>query len=490
MKVNNITIVGGGTAGWLTAAYLKHQTPYIAITLIDKIIPETVGVGEGTLLNIGEFLKECGFSFFEWFTSVDATFKSSILFKNWQTQGQDIWHPFFKRPKKISDLYRIQDLWTQNQDLNFKKYASAFYDVSIDNKINQSSLESYAYHIDCGKLVKFIQNKIDINFINSDVVEVNKDNKNISSILLANGEKIHSDLFVDCTGWKNILGKPNEKIDLQDRLFCNTAIAGHIPYIDKQKEINPYVISEAVDYGWIWNIPVYSRIGSGLVFNRDITDIDTAKKYFIKYWDNRISEDNLKVLDWSPYYYKDMWSGNRVSIGLSAGFIEPLESTGVAMITSGVTQLSNAIREQFITEYDINYFNNQMQVLFEDCADFVSMHYYKNERKTDFWNWVNNKFKKTDRMNFYLELLKDPNKPLPYDGHFNSIFIGANWTTWLCQMDFEIAERNTGLSNELAREYLIKEYIMQEKYVSVNGIDHLANLDRIKEQYRVLNANN
>ena len=489
MKINSIAIIGGGTAGWLTAAYLKNQIPHLDITLIDKKISQTVGVGEGTLLNIGDFLVECGFPFFEWFTETDASYKSSILFKNWQEKNKDIWHPFFKRPTKINEKFRLQDLWSQNQDLDFKKYASALYQASIENKVNNNSLKSYAFHIDCGKLVKYIQNKIKINYIDSEVVVVNKDNDIITSIELENGKNITSNLFVDCTGWKNILGAPKYKIDLQDRLFCNTAIAGHVPYKDKQKELHPYVISEAVDHGWIWNIPVYSRIGSGLVFNRKITDIEEAKKYFVNYWDNRITVNDVKVLDWTPYYYKDMWEGNRVCIGLSAGFIEPLESTGVAMITSGITQLANAIREQFITELDIKYFNTQMQILFEDCVDFVSMHYYDNKRKTNFWNWVNETFVKTDRMKFYIEMLKNNNHPLPYDGHFNSIFIGCNWTTWLCQMNFDVAKRHTGFSEEESREKLLAEYILQEKYIAENSIDHLSTLNRIHEQYRVANEN-
>ncbi len=160
MNLTDITIVGGGTAGWLTAAYLRNQIPTLNITLIDKKVPDTVGVGEGTLLNIGEFLEECGFEFTDWFVKTDSTFKSSILFKNWQEDGKDIWHPFYKRPTQIEGNFRVQDLWTQNQDLSFAKYASALYEVSLNNKINPHSLDNYAYHIDCGKLVKYIQNKI------------------------------------------------------------------------------------------------------------------------------------------------------------------------------------------------------------------------------------------------------------------------------------------------------------------------------------------
>jgi tryptophan halogenase len=195
------------------------------------------------------------------------------------------------------------------------------------------------------------------------------------------------------------------------------------------------------------------------------------------------------VLDWTPYYYKDMWSGNKVAIGLSSGFIEPLESTGVAMITAGITQLCNAIREQYVQQLDIDYFNTQMSILYEDCADFVSMHYYDNKRTTPFWNFVKENFKVTERMQFYLDQMKDAKQPLPYDGHYNSIFIGANWTTWFAQMNLEIVARDTGFSQKQARELLIKEYILQEKYCSSHGVLHSTNIDRIREQYKIINEN-
>ena len=492
MIIKNVTIVGGGTAGWLTAAYFSNQLPHLKITLVDKLVPSTVGVGEGTLLNLREFLEECGFPEYEWIVNADGTYKSSILFANWQEEGKDVWHPFYKRATVINKNtgMRLQDLWTQNQDLDFGKYASALYEVSVDNKVDTNRIDSYAYHVDCGKLVSYVHKKLEnkITFIQSDVININKENNNITSLELENGSIIHSDLYIDCTGWKNILGKPQDRVDF-DRLFCNAAVAGHVPYKDRDAELNPYVISEAVDHGWVWNIPVSTRIGSGLVFNKDVTDVEEAKRYFCEYWDNRISPDDLKVLDWTPYYYKDMWSGNKVAIGLSSGFIEPLESTGVAMITAGITQLCNAIREQYVQQLDIDYFNTQMSILYEDCADFVSMHYYDNKRTTPFWNFVKENFKVTERMQFYLDQMQDPKQPLPYDGHYNSIFIGANWTTWFTQMDIDIVARDTGFSQEQAREVLIKEYILQEKYCSSHSVLHSTTIDRIREQYKIVNEN-
>lgn len=483
MQIKDLTIVGGGTAGWLTAAFISHNIPQLQITVVDKSIGDPVGVGEGTLLSLGPFLNECGFEFNEWFYNIDATYKSAIMFKNWLGEGKDIWHPFNKLTTKFDEKFRLQDLWSQNQDLDYKVYASGFYETSVKyNAVDIEHIDSYAFHVDCGKLVKFIQTKLQnkVRFIKSDVVDIVYDTEDIIKHLkLADGQIVESDLYVDCTGWKGLLRTPKKKIDLSDRLFCNTAVAGHVPYEDRPNELRPYVISEAVDHGWIWDIPVHSRIGSGLVFNRDITDIDEAKRYFCNYWNNRITPDKLKVLDWSPYYIQDMWKGNIVKIGLSAGFIEPLESTGVGLITFGAAQLNNALQSQLVTEDNVNYFNLQMKIVFEDCVDFVSMHYHKNQRKTKFWNWVNSRIKVSDKMKHYLELLSNPDTVIPVGGQYNSVFVGANWSLWLAQMGYPVAERHTGRSNEESRELLIDHYNKREKFRYLGSRHHSTEIDRI-----------
>lgn len=483
MQIKNITIVGGGTAGWLTAAFISHNIPQLEITVIDKSIGDSVGVGEGTLLSLGPFLSECGFEFSEWFFNIDATYKSAIMFKNWLAEGKDIWHPFNKANTKFDEKFRLQDLWSQNQDLDYKIYASGFYETSVKyNSVDLENMDSYAFHVDCGKLVNFIQTKLKnkIKFIKSDVTDIiYNDDNTIKNLKLINGEIIKSDLYVDCTGWKGLLRVPEKKVNLTDRLFCNTAVAGHIPYEDRNSELKPYVISEAVDHGWVWNIPVHSRIGSGLVFNRDVTTIDEAKNYFCKYWNNRITPDKLKVLDWTPYYIEDMWQGNVVKIGLSAGFIEPLESTGVALITFGAAQLNNALQSQFVSKDNTDYFNLQMKIVFEDCVDFVSMHYHKNQRNTKFWNWVNSKSVISNKMQHYLDLLKDPRSVIPVGGQYNSVFVGANWSSWLIQMGYSVAERLTGRSGEEARELIIDHYNKREKFRYLGSRQHYAEIDRI-----------
>ena len=485
MKVENIVIVGGGTSGWLTAAYLSNNHPDISITIVDKEIGNAIGVGEATLLNFRPFMEECGFLIDDWFSDIDSGYKSGIMFSNWQESGKDIWHPFYKGKRKLTETLRLWDVWSLNQEYDFKKYALGSYnntvlhnsvDVEVDNGTN-------AYHIDCGKLVTYIQKKLKnkINIIQSDVVEINNENDTVNSIRLKNGLIIIADLFIDCTGFLQLLRIPKERINLNDRLFVNTAVVCQIPYQDRENEFKPYAICDAVDHGWLWKIGIASRIGSGMVFNRDITDIDTAKNYFVKYWNDRIPVEKVRAINWDPFYIKDQWSGNVVNIGLSAGFIEPLESTGIGLITVGITQLSNTIRDRFYCNNDRKNYNLQMELLFEDAIDFVSAHYANNPRTTPFWQYVKKTFAPSEIMLHHIKELADPNIEMPYDGKVHYFFNGCNWSLLLQQLGYTVAERNIGLSKEQAAEILVRYYINSEKNRYVWSRPHSLEVDRLRE---------
>ena len=167
------------------------------------------------------------------------------------------------------------------------------YDSAVrHNKIDPNDMSSYAYHLDCGALVQYIQSRITphIEIIKQDVVEVRKENEEVQSLLLKDGNEIHADLFIDCTGFKSLL-KKQKRVDLSDRLFCDTAVAGRVDYKD-DSEFVPYVICDAVDHGWLWKIPTQDRIGSGLVFKRGITDPEQAQNYFVDYWQGRIKKED------------------------------------------------------------------------------------------------------------------------------------------------------------------------------------------------------
>lgn len=480
-RIDTITIIGGGTAAWMSAAFLSNKNPNIKITIIDKEIGNPVSVGEATILNFGPFMDECGFDPIEWFVYLDATYKSGILFPDWEENGRDIWHPFFMNPV-LENGETLHDAWCKNKEYDFVKYALPMYYNSIENKIDKNEIGAYAFHIDCGKLVEFIKSKIcnKVNYIQSEVVRIEKTGNKLDRVFLKNSQTIESDLFIDCTGWKSLL-KKQDKNFLDGRLFCDTAIASRIPYVNRKGEMKPYVISESVDHGWIWKIPVRTRIGSGLVFNRSITSIEEAKKYFLEYWNHRVSEEELKVLDWTPYYSNNIWEENIISIGLSAGFIEPLESTGVALIIEGLIRLQNKICDKTWTLSDVLIYNEELKSSFEDSIDFVSMHYSKSYKDTPFWNFVKNTYKPSNRIKQIENILSShilytSNKK---DHH---IFSGANWTTWMIQLGYEV-NTNSTIPKNISERSMLNYHNRVEQYRSSWSIENESEISRIELFY-------
>ncbi len=186
-----------------------------------------------------------------------------------------------------------------------------------------------------------------------------------------------------------------------------------------------------------FQIPLHSSIGSGIVFNRDITSPEEAKQEFYDHW---VQEVDLKLIDWTPYYDKKQWDKNVICIGLSAGFIEPLESTGIALICEGIATACNLLQSGYYRDHDINYFNSWMTQGFEVCTDFVNMHYSKSYRDTKFWRYVRENYKMSDAQKFYLDNMKSKDKSIL--GGKNWIFGGTNWIHWMIMMGFEFTTKD------------------------------------------------
>ena len=439
MKVKDIVIVGGGSSGWMAAAAISRCND-VNVTLVDKEVPTPLGVGEATLLSFEKFMVEqCGFNPNEFLRELDAGLKAGILFKDWGHKGNEIWLPFYWLNYPFSDPpVSMVDAWSTSQDIDFKKL-EVLYQCSMDNIIDRTQIgEGYAVHIDCIKLINYIKEKISdrITYVNSSVKDIS------GNILdLENGDQIYADLFIDCTGFKSILKRKRDRVNLSDRLYVDTAVAGPIEYEDKHNEFKPYTTTTAVYDGWIWNTPLQSRIGTGLVFNRNITSIDQAKEYFCSFWDQRTTPDKLKVIDWTPYYDTNQWDGNVVSIGLSAGFIEPLESTGLGLIIEGIKTLSKLLNDGFCNQYDINYYNNHMALAYEQCVDYVNSHYSKSNINSPFWDYVRDNYKMSEAQEVFLDEMSSENKTIMPGGK-GFIFGVGNWIHWLIQAGYPLEPRS------------------------------------------------
>jgi len=467
-SAKRITIVGGGSSAWMTAALLRNNIPKEhQITVIDKEVGSPIGVGEATILSFKSFMDDCGFSVLEWYKDITATFKGGILFKNWKGKDDHIWHPFaFPTLNSLrirdGDNTSVHELWTNFQEdfPDKKRYTEIHYNLAVeDNKVDPNNLGIYSFHVDAGLLVQFIKKKLidKIEFLQSKVVAITTDEDGyIVSLGLADGTVHESDIFIDCTGFKGILKKNNERVDLSDRLYVDTAVAGRVEYLDRDKELKPYTTCDAVDHGWIWHTPVRERIGSGLVFNRSITDVEEAKDFFVDYWDGRVDRDNLRVLDWAPFYNKNFWEKNVVNIGLSAGFIEPLESTGLALISAGAWELLNRLKTRFYDDNDITLYNAQMTCFFENSIDFVNMHYSKPKSEGKFWQWVSDVYKPSPMLEWYTSDLKHAFRDINMTA--KEVFSGANWFCWLNQLDYPVCPKDVNLPPPMVKSVLNNFY--------------------------------
>ena len=454
-NIKNIVIVGGGTSGWSTAAYISNQLPNCKVTIIDQEGGMPIGVGEATILTFKTFMEGCGFNYWDWLNNIDATPKAGIVYPGWVRKDNTVWHPF-NTSKTVVNSMRQYEMWTHNRDLDFKKYAISSYQTVVEHNTPSSS---QAFHIDCIKFIKYVKERIlgDIIYINKGVKTIHREGDKILKLELQDGNIVTADLFVDCSGFKNILTINPVKKDLYGRLFCNTAQSCHVEYNNRAKELHPYTKAVATDIGWIWVIPTRTRIGSGIVYDKNCVSDEQAKKCLQDFWKDHTMSDTHKH-NWDPYYKEKIWESNVVSVGLSAGFIEPLESTGLALIHLGITRLVDKIKHYSFTDTDISHYNLEMTTAFEDAIDFVSMHYSKTERTEPFWQYVSENYKLTDRLKQIIEAHLNSDT-LQISGIYENIkiFSPLNYTLWLEQLGYHkkvpITLRS-GLDNTQIRAYL------------------------------------
>ena len=445
-EISKLVIVGGGSAGWIAASWFSRRWgSKMDVTIIDKYQPERVGVGEATLLSFPGVMEMMGFKVEDRINKIDATFKAGILFPGWGREDKIIWHPFgftSVGDKKVP----LYDIWTNYQDKYDIKDISPLYQSAMNNCIEIDYIaDTYAYQIDCGKLVKFLHDncKRICNYIQSDVKTVVKIEDDIEKIILEDGSEITGDLFIDCTGWNQLLIGGDDNIDLSDRLFIDSALAARVKYEDPKTEMHPYTDCQAMEHGWRWRIPTRSRIGTGYCFNRTITDPDTVAQAFSEHWNGRIKPDEMRLLDWKPQYTEKFWKGNAVAIGLSAGFIEPLESTGLALMIRGCEYLEEAIYGCIYNPiYAADMYNTRMKASFETAVDYVNMHYSYCERKGKFWDYVRLAHEKSGMQKIFEGQISNPNTGVFQGDTQSSFFGGTNWQAWLLQLMPEIPKKN------------------------------------------------
>ena len=469
-QVESVCIVGGGTAGWLTAAFLRRNLPDINITLVESPNIPTVGVGEATILNFDKFLKFCGFSPEDWMPATDAIYKAGIVYPDWRGNGVDVWHPFAQtaRIKGTGDVLTMADVFYNlglDPNLYYQAVLSNYDTCVVHNKVPMES--QMAYHLDAVKLAEFISNAVtpSIRYFKEDVISVSSDGQEIFSIEIDNFGEITADLYIDCTGFKRLLSgklEGSKWIDKSYMLPNNAAIATPISYVDQPNEMKPYTIAQPMEHGWMWKTPIQTRIGSGLVYNRDLLSDEDAIKMFTEHWgeDRLVLKGKFNKIKWDPEYNAKNWRGNCLSIGLSSGFLEPLESTGLALITAPIAIMYQMISKGWYGDLERDIFNNEMSMMYNDATDFVGMHYMNTERTGLYWDTIRENWRMSETLDLKIQQYKKDliRKWATTD---YAIMGDHSWNIWLHAVGIY------GTPKEMTgplRENLIHTYINHSKY--------------------------
>ena len=394
-KIQKVVIAGGGTAGWMAAAAMaKVLGKTIDIKLIESEEIGTVGVGEATIPTLLTYNRLLGINEQQFMAAVKGTFKLGIEFANWREKGHSYIHSFGITGKDHWTA-GFQHFWHRGMEMGI---AADFGDYCLELK---AALENrfahlpeqglnYAYHLDSSLYAKFLRGMAEehgAERIEGKIVEVMQDGESgfVTGVKLASGQMVEGDFFVDCSGFRGLLIEQTLHTGYDDWthwLPCDGAIAVQTEAVS---EPIPYTRSIAHDSGWQWRIPLQHRVGNGLVFCSRYMSDDEAISTLM----NNIEGKPLiepRVLKFRTGMRRKHWNKNVVALGLSCGFIEPLESTSIHLIQRGILRLMRMFPSQGVKQSDIDEFNQQTEFEFEGIRDFIILHYHVTERTDSaFW---------------------------------------------------------------------------------------------------------
>lgn len=406
-RLTKICILGGGTAGWMTAAALsnKYKTLDLQINLIESEQIGTVGVGEATLPHIRFFNQVLGIDEPTFMRATEATFKLGIEFCDWGRLGDSYIHPFgdYGIPLHGMDFHH---LWLRSKANGNPNRLDAYsypilaaeagrFQIPKEDQNQIGSNFGYAYQFDSGLYAKFLRKYCEANGvrrIEGKVVESTQDpnSGHIESVTLENGTKVEAQLFIDCSGFRGLLIEQKLQTgydDWSEWLPCNRAVA--VP-CEARGEMLPYTRATARKAGWQWRIPLQHRTGNGHVYwNEFISDDEAIHQLMSTLEGPALAEP--KQLFFKTGRRRKFWNKNVVSIGLSGGFLEPLESTSIHLIQEGITALIELFPDLEFDPLDEAEYNERMALNFERVRDFLLLHYVATQRDdSEMWRYFQN----------------------------------------------------------------------------------------------------
>ena len=458
--IRDVVILGGGTAGWMTASYLaKALQGSVRITVLEAPQIPTIGVGEATVPN----LQRAFFDFLdlpehEWMRHCNASFKMAVKLVNWRRprangdnggnghgDSDHFYHPFGLLPN--CDGLPLSHYWVNRRlragDQSPYDYSCFREPPMMDRKLSPRHLDgrratNYAWHFDARLVADFLRDfsvtTQGVHHVLDELIGVTHDERGyIEALQTKGGRRIAGDLFVDCSGFRGLLinkamGEPF--IDMSDHLLCDSAVAAAVPHDDAVHGVEPYTSAIAMDSGWTWKIPMLGRFGSGYVFACRFATVDEAARDFCRLWKLDEKTTPLNRIKFRVGRNRRAWVKNCVGIGLSSCFLEPLESTGIYFIYASIFQLAKHFTDRHFDERLIDGFNREIEKMFDDSRDFIQAHYVVSPREdTPFWRTNKHDLTLSDNFREKLSLYKaglPVNMPITdestYYGNFEAEF--------------------------------------------------------------------
>ncbi len=402
--IESVLIVGGGTAGWMTAAYLaKAFGASVKITVLEAPLIPKIGVGEATIPNLQKsFFDFLGIPEHAWMREVNGAFKTAVKFVDWRKKDEGapsnhFYHPFGILP--YVDGSHLPLHWYHHtrgrEPFDYSCFREPYVMDALraPKHMDGTKAVAYAWHFDAHLVADFLCRWSLARGVTRVLDEVNQvalDEKgHIAHVQTKGGQTMTADLFVDCTGFRGLLinkalGEPF--IDMKDHLLCDSAVAAAIPNDDEKLGIDPYTSAIAMKAGWTWKIPMLSRFGSGYVYSSQFATEDDAVRDYCALWQVKESSLNFNKIRFRTGRNRRAWVNNCVSIGLSSCFLEPLESTGIYFITAAIYQLAKHFPTKALEPGLAAQFNREIEFMFDDSRDFLQAHYFTSSRDdSPFW---------------------------------------------------------------------------------------------------------
>lgn len=421
--LKHVVILGGGTAGWIAANALAHRWTdrNIKITLIESPEIGTVGVGEGSTPRLKLFLDEIGVHEADWMPQCNATYKNGIRFTDWSTRPgfATYFHPFASELDRHTTTDFYYNTYARRRGIDVHAHPDRFFVTAALSQQRLAPLPAanfpfvveYGYHFDAHLLGVYLRDlavQRGVTHVAEKVIDVARSgNGDIAALQTESGKTVAGDFFIDCSGFRGALiqqelGVPF--VSFADNLFNDAAVVLPTP---QSQNIDVQTVSTALQYGWAWRIPLTHRIGNGYVYSSAYCSADAAETELRQHLGLEDAEVEARHLRMKVGRVEKHWQQNCLALGLSQGFIEPLEATALNLVCSTIYDFIDSVDPEAVSKADKQAFNERNAARFEAIRDYIVAHYIMNTRTdTDYWRANGENLNISDSLQQILQIWK------------------------------------------------------------------------------------